>query len=133
MPTFHNLAEDNEEEQASGGLNHIRRNAGGAQRTWKNVNVVVDLGAAENVMPMSMFPEISTGETETSKREKGFKGPGGEHMKNYGQQVMSVRTLERFVRKGTWQVADVRRPPVSASHHPSRGRLVHRGRVRHIS
>ena len=29
---------------------------------------------------------------------------------------MSVRTLKGFVRKGTWQVADVRRPLVSASH-----------------
>ena len=32
-------------------------------------------------------------ETERSKNGKGFKGPGGEHVKNYGQQVMSVRTL----------------------------------------
>ena len=60
-------------------------------------------------MPMSMFTEISTEETERSKNEKGFKGPGGEHIKNQGQQVMSVRTLEGFVRKSTWQVADVRR------------------------
>ena len=29
---------------------------------------------------------------------------------------MSIRTLEGFVRKGTWQVADVRRSLVSASH-----------------
>ena len=29
---------------------------------------------------------------------------------------MSVRTPDGFVRKSTWQVADVRRPPVSASH-----------------
>ena len=29
---------------------------------------------------------------------------------------MSVRTLEEFVRKSTWHVADVRRPLVSASH-----------------
>ena len=29
---------------------------------------------------------------------------------------MSVRTLEGFVRKSTWQVADARRPLVSASH-----------------
>ena len=29
---------------------------------------------------------------------------------------MSVRTPEGFVRKSTWQVADLRRPLVSASH-----------------
>ena len=47
---------------------------------------------------------------------KGIKGPGGEHNKKYGQQVMSVRTPERFVRKSTWQVADVRRPLRPTSH-----------------
>ena len=44
------LAEDDEDEQASGGLNHqVSRKAGGVQWTWKNVIVVVDSGAAENV------------------------------------------------------------------------------------
>ena len=66
-------------------------------------------------MSKSMFSERSTEETERSKNGEGFKGPGGEHIKNYGQQVMSVRTLEGFVRKTTWQFADVRRPLVSAS------------------
>ena len=42
------------------------------------------------------------------------------HIKNYGQQVMCVRTLEGFVRKSTWQVADVRKTTcVRISHHPS--------------
>ena len=36
----------------------------------------VDSGAAENVMPRSMFTEKSTEETERSKNGKGFKGPG---------------------------------------------------------
>ena len=44
------------------------------------------------------------------------KDHGGENIKNYLQQVMSVRTPEGFLRKSTWQVADVRRPLVSASH-----------------
>ena len=48
--------------------------------------------------------------------EKGFKGPGGENIKNCGQQIMSARTPEGFARKSAWQVADVRRPLVSASH-----------------
>ena len=76
----------------------------------------VDSGAAEKLMPRSMFPEIGIIQTERSKNGKGFKGPGGEHIKNNGQQIMSVRTSEGFVRKSTWQVADVRRPLVSASH-----------------
>ena len=77
---------------------------------------MVDTGAAEIVMPRSMFPEIGIRQTERSKNGTGFTGPGGENIKNCGQQVMSVRTPEGFVRKSTWQVADVRRPLVSASH-----------------
>ena len=47
-PTFHYLAEDDEEEQVSGGLNHlVQRNAGRAQWTWKRGTVVVDSEAAE--------------------------------------------------------------------------------------
>ena len=66
-------------------------------------------------MPRSMFPEISE-ETERSKNGRGFNGLGGKHVENDGQHVMSVRTPEGFVRKSTGQVADVRRPPVSAFH-----------------
>ena len=103
--------------KASGGLNHlVSRDAAGTHWTWKKVTVVVDSGAAENMMSRSMFPEIGIRQTERSKNGKGFKGQGGENIKNYGQQVTSVRTPEGFVRKSTWQVADVRRPLVSASH-----------------
>ena len=75
--------------------------------------MVVDSGAAENVMPRSMFPEKGVRQTDRYKNGKRFKGPEGE---NNGQQVMSIRAPEGFVRKSTWQVADVRRPLVSASH-----------------
>ena len=69
-PTFKNLDEDDEDERLSGGLNHlVTRNAGGAH--------------VKNVMPRNMFPEISTEETERSKNGKGFKGRGGEHIKNW--------------------------------------------------
>ena len=55
-------------------------------------------------MPRSLFPEMGIRATE--KNGKGYTEPGGE----------SVRTPEAFARKGTWQVADVRRLLVSASH-----------------
>ena len=114
-PAFHYLAED--DEQTPGGLNHlVSRDAEGTQWTWKKVTVAVDSGAAENVMPRSMFPEIGIRQTDRSKHGKGFKGPGGEHIKNHGQKVITVRTLEGFVCKSTWQAAEVRRPPVAASH-----------------
>ena len=77
----------------------------------------MDVGAAENVMPRSMFPEIGIRQTERGPRtEKGSEDQGESTSRMLGQQVMSVRTPEGFVRKGTCQVADVRRPLVSASH-----------------
>ena len=101
-PAFRYLAEDDEGGQACGGLNHlVSRNAGGAQWTWKKVTVVVDSGAAE-----------ASDKQRGPRTEKGSKGPGGENSKNHGQQIMSVRTPEGFVRTSTWQVADVRRPLV---------------------
>ena len=89
----------------------VQRNAGGAQWTWKKVTIVFRSGAAENVVPKSMFPNISTEETERSKN-----GYGVQRTRRRAQQVLSVRTLEGFVRKCTWQVADVRRLLVSATH-----------------
>ena len=47
---------------------------------------------------------------------KRVHGTRGKNINNYGQQVMSVRTRGGFVRKSTWQVADVRRPLVLPSH-----------------
>ena len=51
-------------------------------------------------MPRSIF--LRDRHQANTKNGKGFKGPGGENIKNYGQQVMFVRTPEGFVRKGTW-------------------------------
>ena len=116
-PAFHYLAEDDEDEQASRRLNHlVSRSATGTQWTWKKVTVVVDSGAVESVMPRSMFPRDGHQANREVQEWKMVQGIRGENIKNYGQQVMSVRTPEGYVRKSTWQVADVRRPLVSASH-----------------
>ena len=49
---------------------------------------------------------MSAEEAGTFWNGKEFTGPAGEHIKNYGQQVVSVRTPEGFAHKSTWQVAD---------------------------
>ena len=133
-PSFHYLAEDDDDEQTPGGLNRlVSRDAEGTQWTRKKVTVV-DSGAAENVMPRSMFPETRIRETDRSKSGKGFKGPGGEHIKNHGQQVMTVRTPEGFCAQE--HVAGRRReeaPGVSIAHHPSRGTIYSSGWMRRTS
>ena len=46
-------------EQHLESLNHlVRRETGEAQWTWKKATVVVDSGAAQNVMSRSMFVDI---------------------------------------------------------------------------
>ena len=73
----HCLAEEDEDELVSRGLNPlVSRNAAGTKCTWKKVTVVVDSGAAENVKPRSMFPEMEIRQTE---RSKGSRDQGGEH------------------------------------------------------
>ena len=116
-PAVHYLADEDEDEQVAKGLKDLlSRNAGGTQWTWKKVTVVVDWGAAENVLLRSMSSRDRHQAKERSQNGKGFKGPGGENIKYQGQLVMSIRTLERHVRKSTWQVADVGKPLVSVSH-----------------
>ena len=63
-----------EDGEAPGGLNHlVQRNAEGALWMRKEVTVVLDSLAKENVMPRSLFPEIGIRATERSKNGKGFQ------------------------------------------------------------
>ena len=125
-PAFHYVAEDDEDEQASRGLNHLAsRNAGRAQWTWKKVTVVVDSGAAENVMPRSMFPEVGIRQTERSKNGKGFKGPGRKHQKLWAarpvrQDPTGIRAQEHMVGRGREKASGV-----GVTHHPSWERSIH--------
>ena len=103
-PTFNCPAED-DEEQASGGLN------GPTTRKRSSVDVGESHRRAENVNA-----EEHGSRNIQRKRKDLREGVQGtrrrEYLQNYGQQVMSVRTPEGFVRKSTWQGADVRRPLV---------------------
>ena len=66
-PAVPYLAEEDEDEQVSRGLNHlVSRSAAGTQWTWKKVTVVVDSGAVENVLPRIR-------QTERSKNGKGLE------------------------------------------------------------
>ena len=117
-PTFHYLAEDDNEEQASGGLHPTKRRWGPvdmeeSQRCGR-LGSSGDGDAGEHVSR-----NIQRGDGKILERE-GLQRTRREHTKNYGQQVMSVRTPEGVVRKRTWQVSDVRKALcIGISHHPS--------------
>ena len=113
------LAEDDEDEQAIKGT----KPPGPTKRRRSSVDVEEGhrgggFGSsrecdAEEHVPRNGHP---VRKRRGPRTEKGSKDQGAENIKNYGQQVMSVRIPEGFVRRSTEQVADVRRLLVSASH-----------------
>ena len=60
-PTCHDLSEDDEEELALGGLNHLFQ---------RNAQVHSGRGRRRTQMPRSLFPEVSNRATERSKNGK---------------------------------------------------------------
>ena len=94
-PAFHYLAEDDEDEHVPGGLKHlVPRNAQGAQWTWKKVTVVVDLEAAEHVMPRRMFTEMSTKKQSCPRMDKGSKDQDGSTSRNMGSESSPSELLK---------------------------------------
>ena len=77
---------------------------------WTKITAVVDSGAGDNVLPKDAIPFVQVTPTARSKAGRGFCGPSGESIKNYGQKKVEVKTAEGQSRGTTWQVADVRRP-----------------------
>lgn len=81
---------------------------------WAKLTAVVDSGAGDNVMPKRMVEWVPTVPTAKSKAGRGFRGPGGERIDNLGEKRVEVFTNTGQRRRTTWQVADVRRPLISA-------------------
>jgi len=82
---------------------------------WVKITAVVDSGAGDNVLPQKELPFIPMSATERSKSGRGFCGPSGEPIQNFGQKKVIVKTAEGQARTTTWQVANVRRPLMSVS------------------
>ena len=127
-PAFHYVAEDDEDEQASGGLNHLApRNTGEAPWTWKKVTVKVDSGAAENAMPRSMFPKDThrrNGELQERKRVQRTRGRARQEFWAAGhvrQNSCGICTQEHVAGRRREEAS-----PASFPHHTCRERLVHR-------
>ena len=51
----------------------------------------------------------------TSQSGVGFKGANGSHIKHYGQRRFRVKTSAGSNMNASWEVADVRKPLISAS------------------
>ena len=81
----------------------------------------VDSGAVDTVLPKSVCTEYHLEATSQSQSGVGFTGANGSHIKHYGQRRFRVKTSAGSNMDITWEVADVRKPLISAS------RLLERG------
>ena len=77
-----------------------------------------DSGAVDNVLPKSVCTEYQLKATSKSQSGVGFKGA---NVKPFGQRRFRVKTSAGSNLNTTWEVADVRKPVISAS------RLLERG------
>ena len=51
---------------------------------WERLAVVVDSGAAENVLPTGVCSHVKLSATRRSEAGTGFRGAGGERIRNHG-------------------------------------------------
>ena len=89
---------------------------GTEQSKWERLAAVADSGAAENVSP--------DGATSRSEASTGFRGAGGERIRNRGQRKLKVRMSDGHVARSTWQVTAVR-PLTSVAQMVAAGNRVH--------
>ena len=84
-------------------------------RGGKELLAFVDSGAVGNVLPKSVCTEYPLEATSKSQSGVGFKGANGSHTKHCGQRRFRVKTSAGSNMNTTWDVADVRKPLISAS------------------
>ena len=95
------------------------------QSKWKRLAAVVDSGAAENVLLAGVCNHVKLIATRRSDAGVGFRGAGGERIRNHGQRKFKVRMRDGHVARITWQVADVKRPLMSVAKMVAAGNRVH--------
>ena len=74
-----------------------------------------DSGAIDDALPKSVCTEYPLEATSKSQSGVGFKGAKGSHIKHYGQRRFRVKTSVGINMNALWEVADVRKPLISAS------------------
>ena len=82
------------------------------QSKWERLAAVVDSGAGEQRLTSS---HVNLSATRRSEAGIVFRGVRGERIHNHAQRKFKVRMTEGHVAGSTWQVADVKRPPMSVA------------------
>ena len=90
-------------------------------RGGKELLALVDSGAFESVFPKSVCTEYPLEAPSKSQSGVGFKFANGSHIKHLGQRRFRVKSSAGSNMNTTWEVADVRKPLISASRLRERG------------
>ena len=86
--------------------------------------VTVDSGAADNVIPKGMFPDVPLQESPGSVKGQYWVSAKGGKIYNLGQKVIEFVTEEGHAYKITFQVADVTKPLLSAYKVGQKGNVI---------
>ena len=88
----------------------------GDERGWVEIEVTIDSGACDTVMPTSLCPHISIISTEDSRRGLEYEVANGETIPNVGERHCILMTEDSLQpKKITFQCADIHKPLLSVS------------------
>ena len=77
---------------------------------WVAMEIAVDSGATETVIPMDVLPSVQLEPSDASRRGVSYRVANGEEIPNLGKKPMAVVTAEGTMRGRRAQVADVNKP-----------------------
>ena len=82
---------------------------------WELVEMTIDSGAAETVVPPESINAVSTTPSEASRRGTTYEVANGQRIANLGEKTFCAATDEGYVRQLKAQIAEVNRPLLSVS------------------
>ena len=82
---------------------------------WRQVNVVLDSGAADSVCPKDMAPWFEVVDSDASRAGVYYTAANGGKLYNLGQTHIPIAMDNDYRTMATFQVADVSRPLMSVS------------------
>ena len=92
---------------------------------WETIELAVDSGASETVIPDGMCNSVPTLPSDASRRGVQYEVANGERIPNLGQQRLAGLTdMEGFARSITAQVCAVNKPLLSVAKLVSAGNRV---------
>ena len=91
---------------------------------YRKIQILVDSGAAENVLPPDLLPDYAVEEGEARKNGVRYMTADGNEIPNLGELNMPFRIFEGHKCGIKFQLADVKRPQLSVTNLIAKGNRV---------